>query len=254
VASVSTVTDRTSPRPPRYRPSPPLSGRSAYLSTSSGYSASKRPDRRVERVRHADVDAAHPVAGRPSAVAAADRLVVGEPLTARADREVVHRPLTASRHPVRRGLGQRPEGHVGDALARLNVAAHDRGRWLGVQQRPLGYPNVDRIVAAGVRRNLGIGHAAHDQVDGAFRHRERRVHVAGDLVGGTPEVDRQFGPGDGHRRLDRDVVVGDAVALHHVAGGVLPVGKLPELCGHAIPGVRLHGVERGQQPPAAVVG
>ena len=58
--------------------------------------ALERLDRRVQRVRHRDVDGARPGPRRPAALAAAERLVVGEPR--RPERDVVHRPLAVRRH------------------------------------------------------------------------------------------------------------------------------------------------------------
>jgi hypothetical protein len=51
---------------------------------------------RVERVRHRHVHARGPVALRTRTLAAADRLVVREPVVSEDD--VVHRPLALSRH------------------------------------------------------------------------------------------------------------------------------------------------------------
>src|SRR4051794_18656117 len=50
--------------------------------------ALERLDRRVQRIRHRDVNGAGPGAGRPAALAAAQRFVVGEPR--RPERDVVH--------------------------------------------------------------------------------------------------------------------------------------------------------------------
>ena len=100
----------------------------------------ERLDRRVQRVRHRDVDRARPVRVGAGALAAADRLVVGEVVVA--ERQVVHRPLAER-------AAERLEHQVGDARAGLDVAGHDRVRRLGVQQAALG---GDRPRSGGRRR------------------------------------------------------------------------------------------------------
>ncbi len=79
--------------------------------------ALERLDRRVQRVAHRDVHAARPVGVRARALAAAERLVVGEALVA--EREVVHRAL-ALRAP------ERAQHEIGDARGGLDVAGRDR--------------------------------------------------------------------------------------------------------------------------------
>ena len=89
----------------------------------------ERLDRRVERVRHRDVHAARAVGVRAGALAAAERLVVGEVVGA--EREVVHRALAER-------AAERGEHEVGDARRGLDVARHHRGRAAGVEQAALG--------------------------------------------------------------------------------------------------------------------
>src|SRR5262245_23553445 len=55
----------------------------------------ERLDRRRQRVRHRDVDAARPVRGGTCPLTAADRLVIREAVVA--ERDVVHRPLSLRR-------------------------------------------------------------------------------------------------------------------------------------------------------------
>ena len=86
----------------------------------------QRLDRRVLRVGHRGVDAAHAGRSRAGPLPAGDGLVVHPAVPA--DQHVVHRALGRGRHPIRHGLGQRAEAHVGDPLADLDVAGADRGR------------------------------------------------------------------------------------------------------------------------------
>src|SRR5262249_20933126 len=83
----------------------------------------QRLDRSRQRVRHRDVHARRPVRIPACALAAADRLVVGEAVVP--DRDVVHRALTLRGH--RHGAAERGEDDIDDAARRLDVAACDRG-------------------------------------------------------------------------------------------------------------------------------
>ena len=66
------------------RPAPPESRRSAYLDGAQRELELERLDRRVQRVRHGHVDGARTVGVRARALAAAERLVVGEAARCRA--------------------------------------------------------------------------------------------------------------------------------------------------------------------------
>src|SRR4051812_29875624 len=140
----------------------------------------ERLDRCVERVRHGDVDRARAVGVRARALTAAQRLVVGEVLVAEGD--VVHRPLT-ERSP------ERGENEVGHARGGLDVAAGDRRRRPGVEQRALGRPDLDRAVGAGGGRDVGVRQDADGEVAGRARHGERAVEVAAVLSGAAAEVE-----------------------------------------------------------------
>ena len=96
---------RTTPSPPRWRPAPPEPRRSAYSITRSGNSRSSASIGRVQRVAHRHVHAARPVGVRARALAAAERLVVGEALVA--ERQVVHRPLALGAAEGARARGRR---------------------------------------------------------------------------------------------------------------------------------------------------
>ena len=80
----SASSSRTTPSPPRWRPAPPEPRRSAYSTHAQREFALERLDRRVQRVAHRDVHAARPVGVRARALAAAERLVVGEARRCRA--------------------------------------------------------------------------------------------------------------------------------------------------------------------------
>ncbi len=85
--------------------------------------ALERLDRGVQGVAHRDVHPARPVRVRARALAAAEGLVVGEPLAGaaggNAEREVVHRALSLR-------AAERREHEVGHARARLDVARRHR--------------------------------------------------------------------------------------------------------------------------------
>ena len=94
----------------------------------------ERLGRRVERVRHRDVDARRPVRVRAGALAAADRLVVREAVVS--EDGVVHRALALRGHGDR--LRERVEDDVGDPARRLRVPRSDGGRRARVDERALG--------------------------------------------------------------------------------------------------------------------
>src|SRR5215203_3941902 len=104
----------------------------------------------VEGVAHADVDAGRSGTLAARALAAAYGLVVG-PARA-ADDGVVHRPLALRREI--RGPGEGGEHGVGDAVAGLHVAGHDRRRALRVHQATLRGLYLQRGVGAGVGRDV----------------------------------------------------------------------------------------------------
>jgi len=104
-----------------------------------------------------------------------------------------------------------------------------------------------------VRRNLGVGETAHDEVDGALRDRERRVQVPRELVVGSREVHVDALAVDRHRDADLDIFVGHAVALEHVGRLVGAVGERRDLAFDALARVVDHRVEPLEDGLAAVL-
>ena len=176
----------------------------------------QRLDRRVERVGHRDVHGAGAVGVRAGALAAAERLVVGE--VGVAEREVVHRPL-AERAP------ERGEDEVGHPRRRLDVAARHGGRAPRVEQRALGGAHLDRAVGAGARRDVGIGQDADGEEARGPGDGERAVEVALVLASAALEVERQAVPVDGGGEAQLDVPVG---GLEHVGRRARAVGQLAQ--------------------------
>ena len=215
------------PSPPRWRPAPPESYDQLVALDAHRVLQLERLDRRVERVAHADVHAGRPGPVGAGALAAADRLVVGP--VAAADDQVVHRPLALRGEPVDE-LGEREQHGVGDALAGLHVAGHDRRRALRAQQRALRHADVERREGAGVGRHVGREQDAQREQAGGARDRDRAVDVAGDGVGRAVEVDHQLVAGDLHAHADRDVGVLDAVALDLALRRRRAVGQLVAAC------------------------
>ena len=96
---------RTTPSPPRWRPAPPEPRRSAYSITRSGNSRSSASIGVFSVLLIATCTRARPVGVRARALAAAERLVVGEALVA--EREVVHRALSLRAAERARARGRR---------------------------------------------------------------------------------------------------------------------------------------------------
>ena len=139
------------PSPPACAPAPPLPRRSAVATDAQRQRALERLDRRVARVRHRGVHAAHPVGPRPPALPTADGLVVHPSVAA--EEHVVHRALARGADPLGHDLRERAEAHVGDALAHLDVPRTDRDR-----RRPRPPPcraARSRAPAASRRRSPG---------------------------------------------------------------------------------------------------
>ena len=116
------------PSPPGAAPAPPLPRAQRVAPDAHRIRALERLDRRVARVRHRGVHTVHartPV--RPPALAAADRLVV-HPARHRRASTLFIVPCDAPPTAIGRGLRERAEAHVGDALAHLDVARADRDR------------------------------------------------------------------------------------------------------------------------------
>jgi hypothetical protein len=158
---------------------PPLAARSVEqlvaLDPERGVEL-ERLDRRVQRVRHPDVDAGRPVAAAGRALAAPEGLVVRP--SRRPDHEVVHRPLALRRHV--RGLCEREQHGVGDALARLGVPGDDGGRVLRVQKRALRRADFESREQAVVDGNVRTERHLHGEDARGAGDGEWRIHVRGD--------------------------------------------------------------------------
>src|SRR4051794_6132782 len=171
----------------------------------------ERFHRGVQRVAHGHVDARRAVGVRARALAAAERLVVGEGL--RAEGEVVHRSL-----PL--GPPERGEHHVGHAGGRLDVPADDRGGRPGVEQGALGSGHREGTVRPRTGRDVGVRQDPDGEVRGRAGDGHGAVEVARVLVGGAGEVKLELvAPHVGGDR-DPQVALG---ALENVLRRVLAV-------------------------------
>ena len=110
VASSSTSRSRSMPSPPGCAPGAAAAPPQPVAQHPHRERPLERLDRRVARVGHAGVDAAHPRLARAAALPAADGLVV-HPAVA-ADEHVVHRPLRRRAEPVRRPPRPRAPRHT----------------------------------------------------------------------------------------------------------------------------------------------
>jgi hypothetical protein len=173
----------------------------------------ERLDRRVQRVRHSDVDTRRPVAAAGGALAAAERLVVRP--ARRPDHEVVHRPLSL-RGDIGR-LREREQHGVGNALARLDIAGDDGAGMPRVHEASLRRPDLDRTKEAVVDRNVGAERDLDGEGAGGARDGEGRVHVPGRGRRSAVEVDLDPVVRDGHGNADRQVHVRLDLALGLVA-------------------------------------
>ena len=189
VTGSSTSSSRSMPSPPRVRAGATAPPAERVATDAHRERALERLDRRVARVRHGGVHAAHAVGPRTRALPAADRLVV-HPAVA-ADQHVVHRALARGPELVRDDLGERAEAHVGDALAHLDVAGADRDRRNRGHDRARWRDHGDRPHGATVRRDRRIGRGAHRERHRAHRHRLDRVDVPRALRVGAGEVERR---------------------------------------------------------------
>src|SRR5206468_5628824 len=89
-------------------------------------------DRRVQRVRHTDMDARRTIGTATRTLPATNRFVVGPgswlPTPDPAESHVVHRTLALRRHDTATGR-ERAKHRVGDALRRLDISGRDRAGW-----------------------------------------------------------------------------------------------------------------------------
>ncbi len=144
--------------------------------------ALERLDGRVERVAHRDVNAAGPIGVGAGALAAAERLVVGEARVA--EREVVHRALAE-------GAAERAEHQVGHPGGGLDVAGRHRRARAGIEHGAQRGAHLDRAVGAGRGRDVGVGEDAHGEQARRAGDGERAVEIAGVLGGAAGEVEGQ---------------------------------------------------------------
>ena len=193
------------------------------------------------------MDAGRAVATAGRALPAAERLVVRP--GGRPDHDVVHRPLALRRDVGR--LGEREQDGVGDPLARLDVAGDDRGGPLRVHEAAFRRADRDRCVQAGVDGHIGAECNLDRKRAGRAGHRERRVDVPRSRrrCPGEVDVDRVAGDGDGD--ADREVVVGDTVALDLAVGLVAAVREAADRLAGAALGIGDHLVERDEDGVAA---
>ena len=125
----------------------------------------ERLDRRVARVRHVRLQRRRAVPAGPGAVAAAERLVVGErPAGARidaADQQVVHGAAARRRNAPGQRARERAEHHVDDALRGLDVARRRPRRAAARSPRvPGGATTSIGAERAVVHREVAAEHAA----------------------------------------------------------------------------------------------
>ncbi len=165
------------------------------------------------------------VKARPGPGAAADRLIVLEPVVA--PDEVVHRALRRRHHP------QRAVQRVAGGLADLGIARDHRRRRARVQQAAFGQHDRQRPQAAFVQRDRFADQGAENVKHNRPRHCGRGVVIAGMLRAGAGEVDRGLAPravdphrdpngrSDIHRTGERSVLQPADHAAHAVLGVLL---------------------------------
>ena len=164
--------------------------RSAYSTTRSGNSSSSASTGVLSVFDIATWTRARAVGVRARALAAAERLVVGEVVVA--EREVVHRPLAERAAERARARGRRRART--SRRCRPTTAAGGRA----LSSEPSGAITVDRPVGAGAGRDVGVGEHAHGEVG-----RRLRVTASGQLrlpacwAARAGEVERQLVAVDG---------------------------------------------------------
>src|SRR3984957_9347068 len=189
--------------------------------------ALERLDRRVQSVAHGDVHATWPVRVCARALAAAERLVVGEAGVSwgggGAEREVVHRAL-----PL--GAPERAQYQVGNARGGLDIPSSHGGARARVEDRAERGAYLDRAVGAGRGGDVWVGEDADREQAGRARDRERAVEVALVLRVAAGEVQQEALTLDLGTQSQHDISLR---ALEHVLGAQLPVGKRGEACSGA---------------------
>src|SRR5579863_2037695 len=147
----------------------------------------ERLDRRVECISHMSMQSRSAGSAGGSASAAGDGLVVGELAGAKtivaADREIRHRARAGGWHAIRRGLRQRAEEHIDDALRGLDVAAGNRGGRERIDDRAGRRDQLDRAHQAGVGGHGLGGETLHHIESGGECDRvigvDRAAHLRG---------------------------------------------------------------------------
>ena len=150
------------------------------------------------------------------------------------------------RYPLRRKARERGEHGVGDSVGGLDVPGDDRRGVGRVDEAPLGGLNDERPVGAGVGEDVLREQDTKSEIARRAGYGEGAVYVAANGVGGAREVYLHRVALHGHRGLYGDVIVGDAVALHAVLGGVLPVGEVADGLACALLCVRDDLIEGGE--------
>ena len=169
---------RTMPSPPRCAPAPPLPRRSESSRTRSGNSVSSASTGVFRVFDIATWIALGPSASGAGALAAAERLVVGEVLVGQG--QVVHRPLALGGRPGGRRRGPRSPGRRRGWRSR-RCRRRRRPGSAALSRQPGGArTSIGRWAPARGRR-VGVGEDADGEEGGRPGHRERAVEVALDL-------------------------------------------------------------------------
>ena len=127
----------------------------------------QRLDRRVQGVRHRDVDRAGAVRVGAGALPAPDRLVVGEALAR--EGQVVHRSLSLGGDLD--GAAECRDDEVGDPARGLDVAAGDGRRRTSMHEAPVRGGDLDRPVGSRRWRRVGVDQHPHREERRRLRHR-----------------------------------------------------------------------------------
>ena len=105
---------------------------------------------------------------------------------------------------------------IGDPLRCLHVASADGVGRLGVDQAAPGRDQRDSPPNTIVGGDVTTDEGARDVERGRLSDGKRRVHATRHLSSGTREVEGDAVVAQGHRALDDQWVVREAVALHDI--------------------------------------
>ena len=133
-----------------------------------------------------------------------------------AEEERRRRAAAGRDDPLRNRLLQRAEDHVGDARARLGVAAGDRRRKGAIDDRARRGNDRDGPVAPFVARDRGIGQVQDRVVDRRGRHRVDGVDRPHGLRRRAGEVGDDLLIENRQAQPHRVRAIGDAVVLDDV--------------------------------------